>query len=185
MGVSLSAASGRYAPFGVLAILTNTQGLFCFVVWRQLWQSEAVFFGVSWRFQERIMSNNSNQEPVSVGSWIGFFILLAIPLVNIIVIIAGAVSSTNNPSKRSYCRALILWLVLCMIGGVVCAFVFGAALSSVFKSSDINLDIFKDGIEQVEKIDVNDIDIDSLEKKLERADGSQQAPSADKPEEKK
>lgn len=130
------------------------------------------------------MSNNSNQEPVSVGSWILFFILLAIPLVNIIVIIAGAVSSTNNPSKRNYCRALILWLVLCTLGAAACLVTFGAALSKVFDSSDINLNMFKDSIEQVEKIDVSDIDVDSLEKKLERADGSQKAPTSDNTEEK-
>ncbi|MEO8205520.1 MAG: hypothetical protein ABI615_05015 [Chthoniobacterales bacterium] len=62
---------------------------------------------------------NENQE-VTVGNWIVTFILLAIPIVNIIMLIIWAIGNDVLPSKRNYARAaLILFGVFVVIGILV------------------------------------------------------------------
>jgi hypothetical protein len=54
--------------------------------------------------------NNTRNEPVSIGNWIITIILLAIPLVNIIMLIVWAISGSTHPSKRSYAQASLILL---------------------------------------------------------------------------
>ncbi len=57
---------------------------------------------------------------MSMGSWVGTMLLMIIPIVNIILLIVWAVSSTENPNKRNFARAyliifavlLVLWLII-------------------------------------------------------------------------
>lgn len=68
--------------------------------------------------------NNSNlAEVMSVWSYVGLFIIGAIPIVGIIVIIIFAINSSNK-NKTNYCRAIIvLWLI-----GVILTLLFGASI---------------------------------------------------------
>ena len=61
------------------------------------------------------MSNTEN-EPVSIGNWILTFILLAIPLVNLIMLIIWAVSSGTHPSKKTFAQAyfVLLAIIFCL-----------------------------------------------------------------------
>ena len=65
----------------------------------------------------------NENKPVSVGDWIITFILLGIPVVNLIMLIYWAVSSTTNPSKQNYARAALIIgavvIVLAIIIGVI------------------------------------------------------------------
>ena len=47
-------------------------------------------------------------KPVSIGEWIITFLLLAIPVVNVIMIIVWALSESTHPSKRTYAQAIIV-----------------------------------------------------------------------------
>lgn len=49
-----------------------------------------------------------DNKTVTLGDWIITLILLAIPLVNIIMLIYWAVNATTNPSKQNYARAVII-----------------------------------------------------------------------------
>lgn len=61
--------------------------------------------------------NGSEYKPVSVGNWILTFILLAIPLVNLIMLIVWAVGATTHPSKKTFAQAyLIIFLIVFCIG---------------------------------------------------------------------
>jgi uncharacterized membrane protein YqjE len=54
-----------------------------------------------------------NQAPIiSVGEWVVAFILMAIPLVNLIVLLIWAFGSTNNPSKANWAKAALLFMVI-------------------------------------------------------------------------
>lgn len=51
-------------------------------------------------------------EIMGVGQYLGTFILMSIPVLNLILILAWSFSKSVNPNKRNYARAI---LVLCII----------------------------------------------------------------------
>lgn len=57
-----------------------------------------------------------DENPVSLGDWIVTMIIGVIPCIGLIVYIVWAFSSTINVSKRNYCRAT---LILMIVGGVL------------------------------------------------------------------
>ena len=67
---------------------------------------------------------------MTIGNWIITFVLLAIPLVNIIMIIVWAVSETTYPSRKTYAQASLILMAF----AVVIAIVFGI-LAAVFGHS--------------------------------------------------
>lgn len=59
------------------------------------------------------VTNDQDQAPIiSVWSWVGVFILMAIPLVNLIVLLVWAFSDGTNPNKKNYARATLLIFVI-------------------------------------------------------------------------
>ena len=64
--------------------------------------------------------SSSENKPLSVGDWIITFIILAIPLVNIIAVFVWAFSASTQPSKKSYAQALII------------VFIFSIVLAGIF-----------------------------------------------------
>ena len=58
---------------------------------------------------------------ISLGEWIITFIVLAIPLVNIIMLFVWAFSGGTNPSKQNFCKATLIVYLVC----IVLFFVFG------------------------------------------------------------
>ena len=60
--------------------------------------------------------SNSEYKPVSVANWIFTFIILAIPLVNLIMLIIWAVGGTSYPSKKTFAQAnfVILGIAFCI-----------------------------------------------------------------------
>lgn len=68
----------------------------------------------------------NENKPVSVGDWLLTLILLAIPVVNLVMLIYWAVSSTTNPSKQNYARAtfilgaiaILLVVIVAVLGGL-------------------------------------------------------------------
>jgi hypothetical protein len=52
--------------------------------------------------------NGTEYKPLSIGDWIITLIILAIPIVNIIMLIVWAVSGSTHPSKKSYAQASLI-----------------------------------------------------------------------------
>ncbi len=75
---------------------------------------------------------NQTDEVMSVGSYIGMFLLSAIPIVNIICWIIWLVSPNTNKNKKNYIIAnIIIYAVAILIGivfSVLATTVFGVAL---------------------------------------------------------
>lgn len=67
------------------------------------------------------MENRSSAPVMSLGDWIITFIVLMIPLVNIIMVFVWGFSKTTNPNKANFCKA---YLILMLIS-VVLFLVFG------------------------------------------------------------
>ena len=69
-------------------------------------------------------------EVMSVGSYIGMFILSAIPIVNIICWIVWLVSPNTNKNKKNYCIAtIILWVISAAIYGILIAIMASAGVA--------------------------------------------------------
>ena len=84
--------------------------------------------------QPMYQQNNANMYPqydntnkvLSVGEYIGMFILSAIPVVNIICWIVWLLGSNVNKNKRNYVIAqivmtIIIWLIVIVFGVLVSA----------------------------------------------------------------
>lgn len=67
------------------------------------------------------MDNRGNAPVISLGEWIITFIVLAIPIVNIIMLFVWAFSSGTNPSKQNFCKATLIIYLVC----IVLFFLFG------------------------------------------------------------
>jgi len=59
-------------------------------------------------------------KPVSIGDWIVTFVLLGIPVVNIIMLLVWAFGQGAHPSKKTYAQAaLILGAAVLLLVGVL------------------------------------------------------------------
>ena len=56
--------------------------------------------------------------PMTVGDWMITMLILAIPVVNIIMYLIWAFGSSGNMSRKTYCQAGLLWIVI-LIGGML------------------------------------------------------------------
>lgn len=65
--------------------------------------------------------NESENRPMTVGNWIITLIILAIPLVNIIMLIIWAASGSTNSSKKSYAQANLIILAILFGLGILAA----------------------------------------------------------------
>ena len=73
-----------------------------------------------------------NQSTISIGDWVVTFILLIIPLVNIIMLFVWAFGGSTPESKANFAKAqLIFWLIsvilIVIFYGTIFALIVGAA----------------------------------------------------------
>ncbi len=59
--------------------------------------------------------------PLSVGQYVGMFILLSIPLLNIILLLVWAFGGTDNLNKKNFARAALVF-------GLIAAVLWGLSL---------------------------------------------------------
>lgn len=71
------------------------------------------------------------EEPISTGSYVLMFLLLMIPVVNLICIIVWACGGSSKKNKVNLSRAMLIWMLIgAVIGGIV-ALAGGMLLSGV------------------------------------------------------
>jgi len=63
-----------------------------------------------------------------LGEWIITMLLMAIPVVNIVLMFMWAFGSNVNPSKKTYFQAMLIWIAV----GVVIGIVIGGFVYSMF-----------------------------------------------------
>ena len=74
--------------------------------------------------------NDKNNQPMTVLGWLGTFLVMLIPLVNIIMVFVWAFGSNGNRSRKTFFQAyLIIFIVL-----VILSIVFGSAIALLFNS---------------------------------------------------
>jgi hypothetical protein len=77
--------------------------------------------------------SNQNDQPISVGQWMLNIFLTYIPMVNIIVLIIWAVSTTEPQTKVNWARAKLMWMA---IGIVFMILAWGAIFAFVAASGE-------------------------------------------------
>lgn len=75
------------------------------------------------------------EEPISTGSYIGIFLLLMIPVVNLVCLIVWACGGCAKRNKTNMARALLVWMLIgTVLGGLVLlagSLLFGDTLDSI------------------------------------------------------
>lgn len=74
------------------------------------------------------MNGFNSEQPVSLGEWIVTYLLLCIPCVGLIMMLVWGFGGGAKPSKRNYCRAMLLISVIItilMIVMIVFTLIFG------------------------------------------------------------
>lgn len=70
--------------------------------------------------------NDSEYKPISIGNWILTLILIAIPLVNLIMLIVWAASGSTHPSKKTFAQAYLIIIGIFICLGILAAFILPA-----------------------------------------------------------
>lgn len=68
---------------------------------------------------------------MSIGQWIGTFLLTAIPLVGFILIILWAVGDGTNPNKKNWARASLILMAIFLVLGILFFVLFGIMAASL------------------------------------------------------
>lgn len=74
-----------------------------------------------------------NDQPLSVGGWIGTMIVLMIPVVNFIMLLVWAFGS-GNKSRKNYCLASLIIAVVMIVLIVLFYMVVGVSAASAFNT---------------------------------------------------
>jgi len=59
-----------------------------------------------------MVNEHADTRPITVGGWMLTLLVLAIPLVNLIMYLVWALSSSGNLNRRNFCRASIYWFLI-------------------------------------------------------------------------
>lgn len=72
--------------------------------------------------------HHESDSTVSLGDWMLTLFLTFIPIVNLIMLLVWAFSSTTPPSKANWAKAALLWMVIFFALGILLALLGGTAL---------------------------------------------------------
>jgi hypothetical protein len=65
-------------------------------------------------------------RPMTVGDWMVTLLILAIPLVNIVMYLYWALSSSGNINRKTFCQATLIWVLIMLGIGVIVVVITGA-----------------------------------------------------------
>ena len=75
------------------------------------------------------------EEPITTGGYIGIFLLLMLPRINMISLIIWACGGCHKVSKRNMARAMLIWMIIgTVLSGIIVLVVilfFGSELDSL------------------------------------------------------
>ena len=75
----------------------------------------------------------SENRTVSVGEWIITYLIMCIPLVNLIMLFVWAFGSGTKPSKVNWAKASLIFVAISIVLGIIFSSVFAGIFSNMFK----------------------------------------------------
>ncbi|OSI09524.1 hypothetical protein BWD10_08795 [Neisseria zoodegmatis] len=76
-------------------------------------------------------NQNTAAPVVSLKEWILTLLVLAIPFVNIIMLLVWAFGSSTNPNKANFCKAQIVMMLLGIVLALILIFVVGLTVPTM------------------------------------------------------
>jgi uncharacterized membrane protein YjgN (DUF898 family) len=73
----------------------------------------------------------TEQKIPSVGNWMITLLIMTIPILNFVVLIYWAVSSSSDPVKANFAKAAIMWIVIMILLSVLFIVVFFGSVEGV------------------------------------------------------
>ncbi|NLC40514.1 MAG: zinc ribbon domain-containing protein, partial [Clostridiaceae bacterium] len=70
--------------------------------------------------------------PLSVGQYIGMFLLMMIPVVNLVLLLVWAFGGSVNRNKKNYAKATLLLMLISTVVIIILVMIFGFALFNFF-----------------------------------------------------
>lgn len=73
---------------------------------------------------------NKDKNYISVGGWLLMTLLLALPIVNIVMLIVWAVDRENE-TRRNFALATFIWMAIGLVAAVLIVAVAGVAVAGL------------------------------------------------------
>jgi hypothetical protein len=88
-----------------------------------------------WRFQmeqdtSQLRAHEQLAPVMTVGNWIVSMLLLIIPFVNIILLIVWAASSSENPNRKNWAIATLIFIAISFVLGMILSVTMAGLFSS-------------------------------------------------------
>jgi hypothetical protein len=80
--------------------------------------------------------DQNNAPVIRVGEWVITILLLAIPIVNLVMLLVWSFGGGANPSKANFAKATLIWMVIGIVLTIIFYSIFGAAMFAMM--SDYN-----------------------------------------------
>lgn len=74
------------------------------------------------------------QNQMTLGNWLVTMLVLSIPLVGFIMLLVWAFGGSDQPSRKTYCQATLLWGVIAIVLVILIMLIFGASLGAIMSS---------------------------------------------------
>ena len=68
---------------------------------------------------------DANYKPVTIGNWMLTYLLMGIPVINIILLFAWAFGDNTPISKANWAKASLIWMIIGIAFSVLLFVVFG------------------------------------------------------------
>lgn len=81
--------------------------------------------------QSTAYSGQSGVEPLSVGQYIGMFLLMCVPILNIILLFMWGFGSSANLNKKNFARAALIISAIMLIFWIIAGSIIGSLFNSI------------------------------------------------------
>lgn len=71
---------------------------------------------------------------MTVGNWVITMLIMCVPLVNIVMLIVWAASSTENPNRKNWAVAQLIFVAISIVFGILMAGVFAGMMGSMMQA---------------------------------------------------
>lgn len=72
-----------------------------------------------------------NMKNLKISDWLIIFLLLSIPIVNIIMLLVWAFGGDDNPVRKVFAKASLIWFLIIIGIWIIFGLVFGLSLFSI------------------------------------------------------
>ena len=84
------------------------------------------------------MENPQQAAVISTKEWVLTYLIMIIPIVNVIMLFVWAFGSSENPNKANWAKARLIWILIGLILFIALWFTVIGAFVAAYKSGVMN-----------------------------------------------